>query len=162
MNCLNPLVVATALIFAITILDDATAEEPVALIGTIVKWRYPDAEIGKSEMTDAATVDADGQRTVPSSFLKTTMLTSDSVESVLKFYRELLKRIPINDSTLGIDSDVGRSVTFSDESEGRPFSLHTILVNTTESSTTIIITRGRDEDKTAITWKQYLHHKLVN
>ena len=35
-----------ATVFSIT----APADEPVTLIGTIVKWRYPNAEIGKSQM----------------------------------------------------------------------------------------------------------------
>ena len=69
---------------------------PITLIGTIVKWRYPDAEIGKSVMSDAATIAADGKRTAPSSVLKTTMQTSDSVENVLAFYRDLLTRNPEN------------------------------------------------------------------
>ncbi len=46
--------------FAIAMLETASAEEPITLIGTMVKWRYPNAEIGKSEMSDAATIAADG------------------------------------------------------------------------------------------------------
>jgi hypothetical protein len=149
-----------ALYFAIAMLETASAEEPITLIGTIVKWRYPDAEIGKSQMSDAATIAADGKRTAPSSVLKTTMVTSDSVDKVLAFYRGLLTRNPANDSKLGADPKVGRSVVFSDESEGRPFAFHTIVVNAANTSTTIIITRGGNEDTTRITWKQYLKHEV--
>jgi hypothetical protein len=134
--------------------------EPVALIGTIVKWRYPDAEIGKSEMADAATIAADGQRTVPSSVLKTTMLTGDPVDKVLAFYRDLLTRNPVNDSKLGIDPKLGRSVVFSDDSEGRPFAFHTIAINSGNTSTTLIITRGDQENATKITWTQYVRHEV--
>jgi hypothetical protein len=138
----------------------ASADEPVKLIGTIVKWRYPDAEIGKSEMSDAATIDGDKKRTIPSSMLKTTMLTADSVDKVLAFYRDLLTREPTNDAILGIGPNVGRSVVFTDESEGRPFAFHIIVVNSANKSTTLIITRGEDEDQTRITWKQYVKHDV--
>ncbi len=88
------------------------------------------------------------------------MVTSDSVDKVLAFYRGLLTRNPANDSKLGADPKVGRSVVFSDESEGRPFAFHTIVVNSANTSTTIIITRGGNEDTTRITWKQYLKHEV--
>ena len=138
----------------------ASADEPVTLMGTIVKWRYPNAEIGKSQMSDAATIDADGKRTVPSTMLKTTMATGDSVDKVLAFYRELLTRNQTNDDKLGIGRQVGRSVVFNDESDGRPFAFHTILVNAANTSTILIITRGDDETLTRITWKQYLKHEV--
>jgi hypothetical protein len=138
----------------------AHAYEPVTLIGTIVKWRYPDAKIGQSQLSDAATIDADGKRTAPSTLLKTTMVTGDSVNKVLAFYRELLTRNETNDDKLGIGQEVGRSVIFSDESDGRPFAFHTILVNAANTSTILIITRGDDEKLTRITWKQYLKHEV--
>jgi hypothetical protein len=146
--------------FAIAMLVTASAEEPMTLIGTIAKWQYPDADINKSEMSDAATIAADGERIVPSTVLKTTMSTVDAVDKVLESYRALLTRNPVNDSKLGTDATTGRSVIFSDESEGRPFEFHTILVNSANSSTTLIITRGKDEGRTHITWKQYLIHEV--
>lgn len=149
-----------SLICVMVVSNATSADEPVTLIGTIVKWRYPEAEIGNAEMSDAATVAADGNRTVPSTLLKTTMVTGDSVDKVVAFYRELLTRNVANDEKLGIESKVGRSVVFSDESEGRRFAFHTIVVNSANSSTTIIITRGEGEEKTHITWKQYLKHEV--
>lgn len=149
-----------ALLFAAVVAHMAAADEPVTLIGTIVKWRYPDAEIGDSEMSDAATIAADGKRIIPSSMLKTTMVTPDSVDKVLAFYRNLLTRSPTNDEKLGIEPAVGRSVVFSDESKGRQLGFHTIMVNSANSSTTLIITRGKNEDQTHITWKQYLKHEV--
>ncbi|MFG0331748.1 MAG: hypothetical protein ACF8TS_00175, partial [Maioricimonas sp. JB049] len=148
------------LLCATVVARTGSADERVTLIGTIVKWRYPDAETGKSEVSDGATIAADGKRTVPSSVLKTTMVTPDSVDKVLAFYRDLLVRNPTNDEKLGIGPKVGRSVVFSDESEGRPFAFHTIMVNSANSSTTLIITRGKDQDQTHITWKQYLKHEV--
>lgn len=149
-----------AVICASFLAATAQAEEPLTLIGTIVKWRYPDAEIGKSEMSDGATMDADGKRTVPSTLLKTMMVTPDSAERVIAFYRGLLTRNPTGNRQLSIAPKVGQSVVFSDESDGRPFALHTILVNTASSSTTIVITRGKDEQATRISWKQYLRPSL--
>jgi hypothetical protein len=137
-----------------------SAAEPVTLIGTIVKWRYPGAEICKSEMSDAATVDAEGNRTVPSSILKTTMVTPEAVDKVLDFYRDLLTLSTENDGRLGLEPSVGRSVVFSDESEGRRFAFHTIVVNYSNISTTLVITRGEDEQKTFITWTQYIKHDV--
>jgi hypothetical protein len=134
--------------------------EPVTLIGTIVKWRYPDAEISNSEMSDAATTDASGKRTVPSTLLKTTMTTPDSVQKVIAFYEDLLKRDAAKDSRLGIGTTVGRSVVFSDESEGRPFEFHLIVVNFENTATTLVITRGENEELTHISWKQYLKHVI--
>ena len=129
--------IAVVLVAGTFCMVGASAEEPVVLIGTIVKWRYPEAEIGPSTMT-----------------------TRDPVEQVLSFYRDLLKRTPEHDKALGIAPTVGRSVYFTDESAGRPFALHTILVNSANSSTTLVISRGKDEEATHITWKQYLKHEL--
>ncbi|MEO8272067.1 MAG: hypothetical protein ABI557_20320 [Aureliella sp.] len=152
--------ISLALLCATVVSVTASADEPRTLIGTVVKWRYPDAEIAKSEGSDAATVDADGKRTVPSSVMKTTMSTGDSVDKVLAFYRDLLARNPENDGRLGIEPAVGRSVVFSDESEGRSFAFHTIVVNSANTSTTLIITRDDDEDHTRITWKQYVKYEV--
>lgn len=152
-----------AMLFLITCANvasqNARADEPVPLIGTIVKWRYPDAEIGESVMSDAATTDADGIRTVPSSVLKTTMKTDDSVEKVVAFYKGLLTRSSEKDEKIGIGGQAGASVVFSDESDGRELGFHTILVNSTNKSTILIITRANGESKTHITWKQYLRHE---
>ena len=129
-------------------------------MGTIAKWKYPKSKINGAEMSDAATMDASEKRTAPSTILKTTMTTEDSVDDVLKFYRALLQRDPKIDDKLGDKAETGRSVIFSDESDGRPFDFHTISVNTSTSSTTLIVTRGADETETRITWKRYLRLKI--
>ena len=135
-------------------------DEPVMLLGTIVKWQYPDSKINGAEMSDAATVDASGKRTVPSVLLKTTMTTKDTVEDILMFYRTLLTRdLKFNDK-LGAEQNTSRSVIFNDESNGCSFAFHTIIVNTSKTSTTIIVTRGTEENETRITWKQYLRLEI--
>jgi hypothetical protein len=50
----------------------------------------------------------------------------------------------------------GRSVTFHDDSEGRPLAIHVILVNTDKASTTLVISRGATESETHIVWTHYL------
>ena len=142
--------------FSSVALHQAPADEPITLIGTIVRWRYPGSEIGKSEMSDAATRDPDGKRTVPSLVLKTTMKTGDSVEKVIAFYADLLARTPEKDERIGIGGHAGASVVIGDESEGRELDFHTILVNSHNKSTLLIITRANDESETYITWKQYV------
>ncbi len=139
---------------------DVRANEPITLLGTIVKWRYPDAEIGKSEISDAATTDASGKRTVPSSVMMTTMMTDDSVEKVIAFYKDLLARSSQSDAKIGIDGKSGASVIISDDSNGRQIDFRTILVNGHNTSTVLIITRATGESKTHITWKQYLKHGI--
>jgi hypothetical protein len=107
---------------------------------------------------DSATISVEGDRTVPSSVLKATMQTADPMEDVLAFYRRLLIRTPGNDVAPGLKADAGRSVIFNDESEGRPFAFHVISVNSGYASTTLIVTRGENEQQTRITWRRYLRH----
>lgn len=107
---------------------------------------------------DSSTINAEGDRTVPSSVLKSTMQTADPIENVFVFYRRLLTRTLDNDVARGLKADVGRSVSFSDESEGRPFAFHVISVNSGGASTTLIVTRGENVEQARITWRRYLRH----
>lgn len=125
----------------------ATAGEQQSLLQTIAEWRYPDSALTSTRASDGATVDAKGDRTVESTVSRTVMTTEASVEKVLEFYKAKLKVVT--------DDTSGRSVVFSDESDGRPFALHTVIVNTNDTSTTLVITRGKEESKTHIAWKQY-------
>lgn len=152
----------TAVLFtSLTLLPLAAATEPITLLGTIVKWQYPGSEILPAQMSDAATMDAEGRRTMPSTLMETTMTTPDSVEDVMAFYHKLLDRDSSDAKQLTLDPGVGCSIVFSDESVGRPFAFHLILVNIKNSSTTLVITRGTDEEQTRITWKQYLAHDVA-
>ena len=134
----------------------ATADESVTLMGTISQWRYPNSKLNGAEMSDAATVDSDGNRTVQSLVCKTTMTTDDSVEKVLEFYKKKLAPDKNADDQTKAKLKDGRSVLVSDDSDGRPFALHTILVNTSSTSTTLIVSRGSDETRTYIVWKHYI------
>ena len=134
----------------------ATADESVTLMGTISQWSYPNSKVNGAEMSDAATVNSDGNRTVQSLVCKTTMTTDDSVEKVLEFYKTKLAPDKNADDQTKAKLKDGRSVLVSDDSEGRPFALHTILVNTSTTSTTLIVSRGSGETKTHIVWKHYV------
>ncbi|EMI44411.1 hypothetical protein [Rhodopirellula sp. SWK7] len=135
----------------------AESTEVPSLMTMILLWQYPDSTLGPASMSDAATMNADGQRTCQSITYQTTMVTEDSVEDVLKFFAmKLNPKSGTDDSadTIPIEP-TGRSVVVSDDSADRPFTMHTILVNTSQSSTTLIITRGNDEAQTHIAWKHY-------
>lgn len=125
------------------------------------KWRYSSCTISGAQLADAATVDANGKRTTQSFICKAVMTTDATVEEVLEYYRAKLKpEIDIGDDTPDAIAEGGRSVVFSDDSDDRPFLMHTILVNSPNASTTLVITRGDGESKTHIAWKHY--HRFPN
>lgn len=129
----------------------------MSLMQTLEPWRYPGSEFGGAQMSDGATIDASGARTSPSVFCKAAMTTDAPVEEVLEFYRAKLTAKPSDESEEDAKPDrkSGRSVVFNDDSQGRPFALHTIFVNANNASTTLVITRGQDEPQTHIAWKHY-------
>ena len=134
----------------------SAAAEPRSLLQTIAEWQFPGSALSASQASDGATVDVEGNRTIPSSVCKTVMTTDASVEKVLDYYRTKLSPTPKADGDKTEPPDAtGRSVVFSDDSDGRPFALHTVIVNTSDTSTTLVISRGKDEDRTHIAWKQY-------
>ncbi|WP_435007342.1 hypothetical protein P12x_004666 [Tundrisphaera lichenicola] len=132
------------------------ADEPRSLLQTIAEWQYPGSALTATQASDGETVDAKGDRTVPSTVSRTVMTTDAPVEEVLGYYRAKLSPAKKADgSKPGPPVAGGRSVAFSDDSEGRPFALHTVIINTSDASTTLVISRGKDEARTYIAWKQY-------
>ncbi len=135
------------------------AEEPLRLMPMIAEWQYPDSKINGASMSDAATVNRSGERTVPSILCKTVLTTKDPMAKVTEYYKAKLKQ--------GADSETakpegksgtesGRSVMFHDDSQGRPLGIHIIIVNTNKSSTTLVISRGETESETHIAWTHYV------
>lgn len=148
-------------IFCILSTLASASEKQPSLLQVIGEWRFPDSEIQGAQISDAETVDANRKRTAPSTLSKTIMKTDATIEEVLKFYRDKLQPELQNLGDPTEEKNVsGRSVSFSDDSEGRPFAIHTIMVNTKETSTTLVITRGKTEAKTHIAWKQYRRFDL--
>lgn len=142
----------TLLLFA---MPSASAQQ-LSLMQMISQWQYPGSAIDDAQMSDGATLDADGNRTVPSVVCKTDMVTDASVDEVLDYYKAKLKPGPQSEVEPAKPTGAGgRSVVFSDDSEGRPFALHTVMVNTRDTSTMLVISRGKDEAKTHIGWKHY-------
>jgi hypothetical protein len=134
----------------------SAADEPRSLLQMIAEWQYPGSALTAAQASDGATIDAQGDRTAPSTVCKTVMTTDAPVEKVLEYYRAKLS--PATKAVGGkpeSSDPAGRSVVFSDDSDGRPFALHTIIINTKHTSTTLIISRGKDETRTHIAWKQY-------
>ena len=130
--------------------------EPQSLLQTIAEWQFPGSALTASQASDGATIDVGGNRTMPSSVCKTVMTTDAPVEKVLEFYRAKLSPKTRADGGKAEPADAtGRSVVFSDDSDGRPFALHTVIINTNDTSTTLVISRGKDEARTHIAWKQY-------
>ncbi len=136
----------------------SNANEPETLFGRLAEWRYPDAEMRHgATMSDAATIDNSGKRTVPSIQCSTVLVTDDSIAKVLEFYKSKLAFKPGADGDAVEDSreDTGRSVTFHEDSTDRPITIHMIMVNTSRTSTTLVISRGATESETHIAWTQY-------
>jgi hypothetical protein len=134
----------------------SAADEPRSLLQMIAEWQYPGSALTATQASDGATIDAKGDRTAPSTVCKTVMTTDAPVEKVLEYYRAKLS--PATKAVGGKpeSSDIaGRSVVFSDDSDGRPFALHTVIINTKDTSTTLVISRGKDETRTHIAWNQY-------
>lgn len=127
-------------------------EQPRTLLSRLGEWMYPDARMTGASMSDAATVDSHGERTVPSIHCKAVLTTSDPIDKVLARYRSKL-----DDKTPGDDlaHRGGRSVMFHSDSEGRPVAVHMISVNTARTSTTLVISRAESESETHIAWSQY-------
>lgn len=135
------------------------AAEPLLLMPMIAEWQYPDSQINGASMSDAATVNRGGERTVPSILCKTVLTTKDPMAKVVEYYKTKLIQKPDSethkpDDKSGFES--GRSVVYHDDSDGRPLEIQIIIVNTDKSSTTLVISRAEKESETNIAWTHYL------
>ncbi len=154
MNRLTGVVLFSALL--LTTAPSCNAEEGASLMTMIAEWQYPKSTINGATMADGKTVNSDGDRTTQSIVCKTVLTTDDSVDQVIAFYKGKLNPNKNTDSTPDKDiASQGRSVVFHNDSDGRPFSMHVIVVNTDHASTTLVVSRGSKEKKTHIAWKHY-------
>lgn len=152
-------IVTSAIIILVAVVSQA--EESKSLLQRVSEWQYPGSTINGATMSDAATVNAKGVRTVPSSQCRTVLTTTDSVAEVVKHYRSKLTPDSLanqseNKATPELQS--ARSVTYHEDSSDRPVSVYLILINTDNTSTTLAITRAKDESLTHIAWTQYIKH----
>jgi hypothetical protein len=134
-------------------------DEPQSLLTRITQWKYPDSEMHGATMSDAETVNENGDRVVPSIYCKTVLTTTDPIDKVIAFYTSKLSQKA--ETTKGGDADdraageSGRSVTFHSDSDGRPVAIRIITVNADRASTTLVISRAEGESTTHIAWSQY-------
>ena len=134
------------------------AEEPTRLLALIAQWQYPHSRINGATMSDGATMNGRGERTLESIQCKTVLTTPDPMDKVIEYYETKLRAGADSSSAepngkAAIDS--GRSVTFHEDSENRPVAIRIILVNTDKSSTTLVISRAKTESQTHIAWTRY-------
>ena len=133
-------------------------EDAPTLMTMITRWQYPEAKMHGATMSDAATVNGAGERTRQSIQYKAVLITKDPLAKVVAYYKT--KLAPAAGSAAAKPEappagDAGRSVTFQDDSDGRPLALHVILINTDEASTTLVISRAATESETHIAFTQY-------
>ena len=110
-------------------------------------------------MSDAATVNARGEQTVPSALCKAVLTTKDPMEKVIRYYEAKLKPAadPLPENREDEPATVsGRSVMCHDDPENRPLAIQVILVNTDKSSSTLVISRAETESETHIARTRYV------
>ncbi len=158
MRC-HPTLFIAALSVIVAVVAPCHADEPVRLMPLIAEWQYPGSKINGASMEDAATVNRSGVRTVPSILCKTVLTTQDPVAKVMEYYETKLKqrgKLEAAEPEGKSRTEPGESVMFHDDSQGRPLAVRIIIVNTSESSTTLVISRGDTESETHIAWTHYM------
>jgi hypothetical protein len=134
------------------------AQKQPSLMTMIARWQYPDSKISVATLSDAATMNATGERTLPSVQYKAVLTTKDSFAKVVAYYKGRLT-LAAGTQAAKVEgeaaADAGRSVTFHEDSEGRPLAIQVVLVNTDKTSTALVISRGATEPETHIAWTHY-------
>ena len=133
------------------------AQEQLSLMQSIAQWQYPGSKMQGATMCDAATTNSVGERILPSVQCKAVLTTADPMSAVVAYYKS--KPMPASSKTSQSKekpaADSGRSVTFHEDTEGRPVAIQIILINTDKTSTTLVISRAATESLTHIAWTQY-------
>jgi hypothetical protein len=136
-----------------------SAKETPSLMTMVGEWRYPDSKMNGASMSDGATLNASGERSAQSIAYQSVFTTADSMSKVIAYYKNKLSS-PVSSEKEGalneLISNSGRSVKFHEDSEGRPMEVQVVLVNTVNSSTTLVVTRAAMESETHIAWTRYV------
>lgn len=134
------------------------ADETPSLMTMVSEWRYPDSKVNGAKLSDGATLNASGKRSVQSIAYQSVFTTRDSISEIIAYYKDKLSS-PISPDRLvaseKLNSSSGRSVKFYEDSDGRSVEVQMILINTEKSSTTLVLTRAAMESKTHIAWMHY-------
>lgn len=158
MNTLRHLTAFTAS-FLLVFAPLCYAQEPPSLLTMIAQWQYPDSKMNGAKLSDAATLNGAGDRTIQSILYKTVLTTKDPMPKVIEYYNTKLMPAAGSETAKPKEksaNESGRSVTFHADSEGRPVAIYVILVNTDKASTTLVISRAATESETHIAWTHYL------
>jgi len=79
--------VAIASVFTIlAVVPSSQGEKPKTLLRRVAEWQYLGSEINGATMSDVATLNANGKRTVASIQCKTVMTTADPITKVFEYY----------------------------------------------------------------------------
>ena len=132
-------------------------EKTPTLMTVVTEWKYPDSKMNGATLSNAPTVNDAGEGTIPAIQYKAVLTTKDPMAKVIEYYKT---KFPIPAQALSPqgaapDARSGRSVTVIEDSDGRPVAVCVILVNTDDTSTTLVISRGETESETHIAWTQY-------
>lgn len=130
----------------------APPQKPISLMGMLSGWRYPECKFSGAEMSDAAVT---GVQAIKS---KAILTTKDPVDTVLNFY---LKKLNVDRAGTNLDQNenerlaTGRSVLVQEVTVNDYSALFVVAVNESQSSTTLVISRVKDEALTRIAWSNY-------
>lgn len=126
----------------------------LSLMQTLAEWKYPDSKmLGGASMSDG------GNRLVQSVKCRAVLTTPDPIEKVINFYSKKLVAPPdvILPNTKAEDLvPDGKSVSIQDDSLGRTVTVRVIVINKSDTSTTLVISRANDEKETHIAWLHYV------
>jgi hypothetical protein len=135
-------------------LSPPNGQKQITLMQTLEEWKYPDSKLhGGASMGDG------GNRLLPSIKCRAILTTPDPIEKVVDFYSKKLNTPPetISPSTKAEDMvPDGKSVSIQDDSQGRGLALRVIVVHKADTSTTLVISRAKDEKETHIAWSHYI------
>jgi hypothetical protein len=131
---------------------------PMTLLGTLSEWKYPGLT-----MLGGATMRDGGNPAVVDVRCQAILTTTDAFEKVARFYSEKLGTPAAAGDQNGrteSSKDAGaRSISTQDDSERRPVAVKIIVVNKSDTTTTLVISRAKGEEMTHIAW---IHYRRFN
>jgi hypothetical protein len=121
--------------------------EPVTLMGLMEEWYYPQAL-----MPEGAAMSGGDVAGVYPMKCQAVLTTPDAVEDVIAFYE---KKLGIDAEGNGVEAD-GRSTASLDDSKGRGITVRVFSVGSAESTVTLVVSRGPEDETTHIAWTEFL------
>jgi hypothetical protein len=145
----------SAVWLAAPLMSPAQVTEPprMTLMGTLSEWKYPD-----SKMVGGATMSDGGNPLVPDVKCRAILTTPDPIEKVIAFYSKKVETPPAAggaDPKVEVKEADAKAVTTQDDSDGRPITLRVIVVSKADTTTTLVISRAKEEKETHIAWSYY-------